>query len=97
LAVQYAFKLGGGDTLTPRINFAYVAPQWASVFDTPALGDRLGARNLLGAQLEYETGSWVFALYGANLNNQQYVTSNNSGTLYAGNPRQFGLRITKVF
>ncbi|HEY1837342.1 MAG TPA: TonB-dependent receptor [Rhizomicrobium sp.] len=97
LAVQYAFKLGGGDTLTPRINFAHVAPQWASVFDTPALGDRLGARNLLGAQLEYETGSWVFALYGANLNNQQYVSSNNSGTLYAGNPRQFGLRITKVF
>jgi iron complex outermembrane receptor protein len=97
LSAQYAFAIGNGDTLTPRISFAHVAPQWASIFDTPDLGDRLGARNLLGAQLEYETGSWLFALYGSNLTNEQYVTSNNSGTLYAGDPRMFGFRVTKVF
>jgi iron complex outermembrane receptor protein len=97
LAAQYTFHVGGGDTLTPRISFAHVAPQWASIFDTPDLGDRLGARNLLGAQVEYETGSWLIALYGDNLTNQQYVTANNSGGLYAGNPRQFGVRVTKVF
>ena len=97
VGAQYAFKIGNGDTLTPRISFAHVAPQWASIFDNPALGDTLGARNLLGAQLEYETGSWLFALYGDNLTNQQYVASNNSGTLYAGAPRMFGIRITKVF
>jgi iron complex outermembrane recepter protein len=97
LAAQYAFAIGNGDTLTPRINFAHVASQWASVFDNPDLGDRLGARNLLGAQLEWNSGSWLLTLYGDNLTNEQYVASNNSGGLYAGEPRLFGIRITKVF
>ena len=97
LGVQYEFPLANGDSLTPRINFAYVAPQWASIFDNRALGDRLGARTLLGGQLEYQRGSWLITLYGDNLTDEQYVSSNNSGGLYAGPPRQFGIRLTKVF
>jgi iron complex outermembrane recepter protein len=97
LQVQYAFILGNDSTLTPRVNFAHVASQWASIFDDTALGDRLGARNLLGAQLEYAMGAWVMTLYGDNLTNQQYVASNNSGGLYAGPPRQFGIRLSKQF
>jgi len=94
---QYVFSLGGDNTLTPRISFAHVASQWASMFDNSALGDHLGARNLLGAQLEYGFGDWSLSLYGTNLTNQQYVVSNNSGGLYAGDPRQFGIRLTKTF
>lgn len=97
MGVQYRFNVGNGDTLTPRLNFAHVAAQWASIFDNPALGDRLGARNLLGAQLEYENGDWLVTLYGTNLLNKQYVASNNSGGLYAGLPRQYGLRVSKQF
>jgi iron complex outermembrane recepter protein len=67
------------------------------MFDNTGLGDRLGSRNLLGAQLEYAMGTWVATLYGDNLTNQQYVASNNSGGLYAGPPRQFGIRLTKTF
>jgi iron complex outermembrane receptor protein len=54
-------------------------------------------RNLLGAQLEWGTGTWLVSLYGNNLLNKQYVASNNSGGLYAGPPRQYGIRLTKTF
>ena len=94
---QYIFNIGATDTLTPRVNFAHVASQWASIFDNSALGDHLGARNLLGAQLEYQTGGWFLTLYGDNLTDEQYVASNNSGALYAGPPRQYGIRLTKLF
>jgi iron complex outermembrane receptor protein len=97
LSVQYAFDLGEGATLTPRVSFAHVSPQWASIFDNAAVGYRLGARNLLDGQLEWNTGSWLVTLYGTNLANQQYVASNNSGGLYAGLPRQYGIRLTKTF
>ncbi|MBI1329713.1 MAG: TonB-dependent receptor plug domain-containing protein [Alphaproteobacteria bacterium] len=94
---QYAFYLDNGDTITPRVSFAHVSAQWASMFDNPAVGDRLGARNLLGAQLEWNRDTWLVGLYGTNLLDKQYVASNNSGGLYAGPPRQYGIRITKLF
>jgi iron complex outermembrane recepter protein len=97
LSAQYVFNVGNGDTLTPRANFAHVSGQWASIFDDPAVGDRLGVRDLLGAQLEFQRNGWLFTLYGDNLTDQQYVVSNNSGGLYAGSPRQFGVRLTKAF
>jgi len=97
LSAQYIFDVGNGDTLTPRINFAHVSGQWASIFDNVALGDRLGVRDLLGAQLEYQRAGWLVTLYGDNLTDEQYVASNNSGGLYAGLPRQYGIRLTKTF
>ena len=95
--IQYIISVGNGDTLTPRINFAHVSSQWASIFDDPALGDRLDARNLVGAQLAYQAGEWYVTLYGTNLANKQYVASNNSGGLYAGPPRQYGIRVSRTF
>jgi iron complex outermembrane receptor protein len=95
--VQYTFNLGNGDTLTPRVNFSHQSGQWASLFDDPGFGDRLGVRDLLGAQLEWRTSNWSLALYGTNLTDQQYVAANNSGGLYAGPPRQYGIRFFKTF
>ena len=66
-------------------------------FDVSGLGDHLGPRNLLGAQIDVALGTWLLTLYGDNLTNQQYVESNNSGGLYAGAPRQYGIRLTKTF
>ena len=97
LSAEYRFQFESGGTLTPRVNFAHVSPQWASIFDNPALGDRLGARDLLGAQLEYQTGNWVATLYGNNITDKQYVASNNSGGLYAGPPSQYGIRLMRSF
>jgi iron complex outermembrane receptor protein len=97
LSAQYIFNIANGDTLTPRLNFAHVSGQWASIFHDPSVGDYLGVRNLLGAQLEWKTGTWFVTLYGENLTDEQYVASNNSGGLYAGSPRQFGIRLLKPF
>jgi iron complex outermembrane recepter protein len=97
-SAQYIFDVGGnGDTFTPRVNFAHVSSQWASIFDNSSLGDHLGVRNLLGAQLEYQTNGWFVTLYADNATDQQYVASNNSGGLYAGTPRQYGIRLSKSF
>jgi iron complex outermembrane receptor protein len=97
LSAQYIFNIGNGDTLTPRINFAHVAGQWASIFHDPTVGDYLGTRDLLGLQLEFQTRGWLVTVYGDNVTDEQYVVSNNSGGLYAGLPRQFGIRLLKSF
>lgn len=97
LGVQYVFNLGEGNTLTPRVNFGHVGPQWATLFEDTALGDRLAARNILGAQLEWGHESWLVTLYGTNLTNDQYVAALNSNLDFAGAPRQFGIRVTKAF
>ena len=97
IAVQYMFHLDGGDTLTPRMSFAYQGGQWASLFDNPLEGDLLSTRHLLGAQLEWKHDSWIATLYGSNLTDQHYVAAMNSGLDFAGAPRQFGVRLLKVF
>ena len=97
ISVQYMFHLDGGDTLTPRASFAYQGGQWASLFDNPLEGDLLSTRHLIGAQLEWKHDTWVATLYGTNLGDQHYVAAMNSGLDFAGPPRQFGIRLLKVF
>jgi iron complex outermembrane receptor protein len=91
IGAQYKFALGS-DTLTPRVNFGYVSPQWATLFENPALGDHLAGRDILGAQLAWAHASFVTTLYGTNITDQHYVGALNSGLRFAGPPRQFGLR-----
>lgn len=95
--MQYVFHLDGGDTLTPRASFAYQGGQWASLFDNPLLGDLLSTRHIFGAQLEWKHGTWAATLYASNLGDQHYVAAMNSGLDFAGPPRQFGIRLLKVF
>ncbi|MDR3528139.1 MAG: TonB-dependent receptor [Rhizomicrobium sp.] len=97
LSAQYIFHLNDGDKLTPRANFGHQSPQWATLFENSSLGDRLAARNLLGAQLEWTHGNYVVTLYSTNLTDQHYVGALNSGLDYAGPPRQFGIRLLNVF
>jgi len=97
VGAQYVFDLGEGNTLTPRVSYGHVGPQWATLFENPDLGDRLAARNILGAQLEWARNSWAVTLYGTNLTDQHYVGALNSGLDFAGAPRQYGIRLTKTF
>jgi iron complex outermembrane receptor protein len=97
IGAQYVFDLGDGDTLTPRVNYGHVAPQWATLFENAAVGDRLSARNLLGAQLSYQTGDWDLTAYSTNLSDQHYISAINSGLRFMGAPRQYGLRLTRAF
>ena len=97
ISAQYIFNLTNGDTLTPRMSWAYQGGQWASLFDNPLEGDLLSARKLLSAQFEWKHDTWVWTLHGTNLTDQHYVAAMNSALDYAGPPRQFGIRLMKAF
>ena len=96
-SVYYDIPLGAKDTLTPRINYGHVGPQWATLFENPALGDRISDRNIVNAQLAWAHRSWTVTAYATNLTNQHYVAALNSGLDFAGAPRQYGVKVGKVF
>jgi len=50
---QYVIELGDGDTLTPRFNWGHVSTQWATLFENPGRGDRVGSRDVINAQLAW--------------------------------------------
>ena len=100
VGAQYDLKLGDKDTITPRVNFGHVGAQWATLFENPALGDRLEDRNVLNAQLAFNHGGflgWTLTAYATNLTNQHYAGALNSGLYFAGPPRQYGVRLLKIF
>jgi iron complex outermembrane receptor protein len=97
LSAQYTFHLGGDDRLTPRVNYAHESDQWATLFDNSLLGDHLASRDILGAQLDWSHGTYDVTLYGTNLTDLHYEAALNSGLRFAGAPRQFGIRLTKLF
>ncbi|HEX2818254.1 MAG TPA: hypothetical protein VHN39_17815, partial [Phenylobacterium sp.] len=87
----------GDDTVTPRINYGHVSSQWASLFENTALGDRVGARDVLNGQVAWKHGDLIATIYGSNLTDQHYVGAVNSGLRFVGPPRQYGLRLAKIF
>jgi iron complex outermembrane receptor protein len=97
IGAQYKVGLTARDSLTPRVNFGYVAPQWATLFENPALGDHLAGRDIMGAQLAWAHERFLTTLYGTNITDQHYVGALNSGLRFAGPPRQFGLRFLTSF
>ena len=82
--VQYAFHLGDGSTLTPRVDYAYISDQWGSPFQgndpTLPLANRQLERyvfhlkpiNVFNAQLVWNKGPVELTLYGTNIFNEQY-------------------------
>ena len=96
-SAEYVFEFSSSDTLTPRINFGHVGRQWATLFEAPARGDLIEARNILNAQLAWQHRSWTVTAYATNLTNKHYVGALNSGLDFAGAPRQYGIRLNKTF
>jgi iron complex outermembrane receptor protein len=97
---QYAFPLDNGDTLTPRVDYAFIGSQWPSIFQNsakPRFVPKIGSRSLVNLQLTYIHESWDFALFSTNLFDVHYIAAQNVGLRYAGEPRQFGIRVTKSF
>ena len=87
----------GDNVIVPRINYGHISQQWATLFENTAMGDRLGNRNIAGAQIDLERGDFTASLYTTNLTDSRYISAITSGLRYAGPPRQYGLRITKFF
>jgi iron complex outermembrane recepter protein len=101
---QYTIDLGDGNTLIPRVDYAYTDPQWADAYEeTP--GDRFGdtfsslvaARNVVNAQLTFTHKSLGVTLYGTNVFNQHYVDGLTNNLRYPGAPLQFGVRLRAGF
>ncbi|RDE07346.1 TonB-dependent receptor [Sphingomonas aracearum] len=97
VGAQYAIALGSEATLTPRVDYAHIAPTFGTLFQNTLLGDRLEARNIVNAQLTLATGDWSIAGYSTNLTDQHYVAAINGARRLAGAPRQYGVRVSRSF
>jgi len=95
LGGQYRFVLGNGASITPRVDYSYIASQWATPYQD--FGDFLPSRNLVNAQIEYAEGPYKVTLFGANVFNLHYVIATNIGLRYAGDPAQYGIRVERAF
>jgi len=94
--VQYRFQVGADQTLTPRLDYAFVGSQWATVFENETFADQFSSRSLLNARLSYDIRKLDVSLYATNLTNKEYVSAQGVGLpppvlLIAGPPRQFGI------
>lgn len=96
---QYVFQLPGDATLTPRVDYSYIAGQWATPFQR--FGEFLGPRNLVNAQLTWAKDAWRVTLYSTNVTDLRYLLASNVGIpfslRYAGPPRQYGFRVARSF
>jgi len=90
--LEYAFSLGSG-MLTPRVQYAYTATQYASVFQLAPF-DIIPSHGVLDAKLTYHSGgNWWVEGFGTNLANKLYVAGIQFGnSAYWGAPRQGGIR-----
>jgi iron complex outermembrane recepter protein len=98
---EYDFPVGHGGTFTPRLNYSYVGSQWTTLFELPQT-DYLHSFGLWNATLTYEQNAWRVQAYGLNLANKLYVSGQsaagtNPNNEFLGNPRQFGLRVSRRF
>jgi iron complex outermembrane receptor protein len=98
VGAQYAFDLPEGATITPRLDYGYVAAQWATLFQVRP-EDYLAPRSLVNAQIVYQRpDNWRVTLYATNLFNEHYVSAQVLDNLgVPGPPQQFGVRLLKSF
>jgi len=103
--VEYGVEVGGGYTLTPRVQYSHVDSQWASVFQVRPT-DFIPARDIVDATLRLtpEGKGWSAELYASNLFDERYVLSKavaaakQGGRIqYYGAPRQYGVRVGITF
>ncbi|MGK2909477.1 MAG: TonB-dependent receptor [Sphingobium sp.] len=95
LGVDYRFAVANG-TLTPRINYAYIGPQFTYIGYSP-VSDRIAGRGLLSALVTLDMGSWQLTAYGTNLTNKDYVSGQFATNEFYGTPREYGARVRFQF
>lgn len=95
--VQYTLSLGSVD-VTPRVQWSYVAEQYATPF--PSVNTLVPGRNLFDARLTLDMGrKYKLEGFVNNLTNKTYIASqiqNSSsadGGIIFGAPRTFGVRL----
>jgi iron complex outermembrane receptor protein len=95
--IQYTYHVAANQTFTPRLDYAFVASQWATVFANSSFADSLDSRTLFNVLLSYDIGKLDIAAFATNFTNRQYVAAQSVGTpvpvqLIPGVPRLYGIR-----
>jgi iron complex outermembrane recepter protein len=93
--LDYGIPLGSA-TLRPRVTFSHTDKQYGSIFQTDNYF-LMNARNLVGANLAYESGPWNVQAFVTNLTNETYVQAYTGNFEYYGAPRQYGVRLSRTF
>jgi iron complex outermembrane receptor protein len=97
VGVDYRFELGGGTTLTPRLNWSYLGRQFTSLAYSP-LTDLIPARRLLSGMITLRTESGLkVEAFGTNLTNRRYISGQFGLNEFYGAPREYGLRFGMDF
>ena len=99
LGLAYDIGLGGGFTLTPRVDVSHIGSSQAALWSEPwvTLHSRTLVNGLL--TLQPESNKWSAALWITNAGDKDYVAGiqNNATLYYAGAPRQYGVRMKYNF
>ncbi len=86
----------GNAVITPRINYAYLGPQFTYIAYNP-VRDRIAGRGLLSASVNVELGKFELQFYGTNLTDKTYAIGQTARAQFYGAPREFGMRAKVSF
>jgi iron complex outermembrane receptor protein len=105
LGLQYDFTLGGGGTVTPRIDVAYTDQVYSNAANAPT--NLIDAYTLVNARLTWRSmdDAWQVALEGTNVTDEYYYVtlfdlSNNAAGYIHGQPsrpREFAMSVKRNF
>ena len=105
LGLQYAFNLGGGGSLTPRLDFAYTDSVYSNAQNAPT--NLIDSYTTVNGRITWRSSAevWQVALEGTNLTDEYYyVTLFDLSNAAAGyihgqpsRPREFALSIRRNF
>jgi iron complex outermembrane recepter protein len=100
---QYEFRLPGGSTLTPRIDYAWIDEQTTTPLDrVSAAGahfDQIDSHHQLNGRLAFNLRNWeVFAVV-TNATNEQYIEAHGGPgyNAYAAVPRNYSVKANYRF
>jgi iron complex outermembrane recepter protein len=105
--MQYATRLGDAGSLTPRIDWLYVAEQYASAQNAPL--NRIAPYGVTNVRLMYRDSkdTWEVALEGRNVFDKYYFVNLNGGNLasdpsqtqtgYPAPPREYAITLKRKF
>jgi iron complex outermembrane receptor protein len=105
LGLQYAFTLGSGGTLTPRIDASFQDDVYANAVNAPT--NFIEDYTLVNARVTWESvdGMWQLALEGTNLTDEYYyvtlfdLSSNAAGYIHGqpSRPREWAVTVKRSF
>jgi iron complex outermembrane receptor protein len=97
LGMQYNFKFGNGDVITPIASYSHISSQWATLFDNRSQNDYLTPRDIVNLSVSWTHAGYTVTAYSYNLTDDHYVAADASPIRLAGAPRQFGVSLLKPF